>query len=313
MSSKNTNKTRQRRNRRSRQRYRNRNRRPKVVRAPAAFGGSAESYFRLFDNRDGSITVNFQEVFPVTFGSSAIAEMIPFTPTKWSHTRLRSLASTYTQFRPLQVSMKWLPSLPTTAQGNIAIGTMFNGARLDLGNFAGGAVQALAATNGGVMGTIWKPLVSRPYLGRNLPYNGYSLYQVSDDEIPFWIIVAADQGDELQGMGGFLAVRGSVTFRNPSASVNTPPIEYSDDVTFEDEAGQTIMKTGTINGLSVGESISFLCNKALELKTGGVIAIGTAIIATLKNIATGQLTFDVSNQIKAQTAKIFTIGRTAIL
>lgn len=287
----------------SRKRAQNRRVRTRI---PAAFGTS----YSAFANTTGSGPVTrlvCQELFPVT-GQKNGPYILPVCPTKWAGTRTSMLAGTYTSHRPLELTITWSPAVGTSQPGNVAIGTVFDGARISLsGEFASDSI-VLASTNGGLVTTVWKESTTRVDLKKNLRANTFPLYEVSDDDIPLWIVVS--ESTKSSDLVGHLIVRAKFTLRNPALN-RTSPSTWSGNATFSTDSSTNIM---TLSGLfnpapTVGSSYSFAFSKDLVNGSNAVLSQAlSAVSAVCKSVS--PLKFEVAQPFAAQTSFGSLIGIT---
>lgn len=231
---------------------------------------------------------------------------MPICPTKWVGTRTQVLASTYTAHRPLELRVRWVPSVGTSTPGMIAIGTVFDGARVNLTGEFDTDSRTLAATNGGVITTVWKPTSTNINLKRNLRANTFPLYEVSDDDIPLWI--AAVNSLNQEGVVGQLIIRAKFTLRNPSMNASTP-VSWSGEATITRSGEKSSM---TLQGNftptpSVGNMYNFAFGKNLKNDEGNIIAQALQSVGgQVTNLS--PLTFALSQPFSSQSAYGSVIG-----
>lgn len=238
------------------------------------------------------------------------------TPTKWSGTRSASLAQTYASHRPLKCVVSWEPAVGTSTSGTIAVGTVFAGARLpnDSDGF-NSLANALSATNGGFLTSIWNPSIKSINLGRNLRANQFPLFEVSADDIPFWICVATS--DTSGNQIGYVAIETTFTLRNPLVGSFASPVIGSGviDIVNDPEKKTTTMTVpqSRINRvLSVGADYAWTFARNLTSITGSVItSILSPVMARLTAIASGNYQFTIDNNIATQRALGYIIGQAA--
>lgn len=236
---------------------------------PAAFGSSETSFAYISGSGPVSNLV-CQEIFSVKSTKTG-AFILPICPTKWSGTRTQVLASTYTAHRPLELQIRWVPSVSTSTPGMVAVGTVFDGARINLSGTFDADCRTLAATNGGVVSTVWKPTTTKINLKRNLRANNFPLYEVSDDDIPLWVVCV--NSVEQEGVIGQLMVRAKFTLRNPAMNASIPT-SWSGVATLTRSGEETTMK---IDGQlepkpSLGNMYNFAFGKNLLDDSGTTIA-----------------------------------------
>lgn len=258
-------------------RYRNNNR--GFARMPAAFTSSYSANSRI-EQVNGVPCLISQEVFPIYANSSnPLIFSLEAVPTKWQGTRSAVLASTYTGFRPIQVNLIYQPSVGTSSQGNIAIGTVFDGASTNLSS-ASSAMTSLPATNGGFICQLYRPMKSRVRLSTSLRYNLFPTYNVDPDDIPFWIAVSAQTSLENGTQIGNLIVQFKATLHNPAISPANPTSANNVNLTFVhtpasgDTQASTIMqmaKSAVKNALTLGRDYYFNFNSPVLNTTGGEV------------------------------------------
>lgn len=280
---------------------------------PVAYTRTTSAYATLRNSRDGSATLSTREIFPVVSQPAGLSLMIPMTPTKWSSTRSASLAQTYASHRPLRCMIAWEPAVGTSTSGSIAVGTVFAGARLpsDSDNF-NSIGSALTATNGGFMTSVWNPSIKAINLGRNLRANQFPLFEVSPDDIPFWICVATSDTSGTQL--GYLIVETTFTLRNPLVgSISAPVIGSANvSITHSDQGATTmsVPKSKFNKVLNVGADYAWAFAKNLVSVSGALItSILSPIIARLSSATDADYVFSVDSNIGTQQALGYVIGQ----
>lgn len=281
---------------------------------PAAYGMTAQSYARLSSRRDGSTTLESFEIFPIVSQSSGLSYMLPMTPTKWTGTRTQTLASSFTQSRPLSIEVGWEPAVGTGTAGSVAIGTVWSGARLpNDGDSWSSISRSLAATNGGFICTLWHHMQRKIDCARNLRANGFPMYEVQPDDIPFWILVAST--DTTGAVIGYLTVRSVLTLRNPICGSVTPPVTAAGPMSFthDAEAGTTkltVNKNLFNNTLAIGQDMLFTFGRNLLNTVSNVL---TQVLSTVKGaliaIVNNEYVFAVDSNYATQQALGYVIGR----
>lgn len=276
---------------------------------PVAYSMRARSQAQIRVS-DMSASLTSTEIFPITPSASGCSFLLPMTPTKWSTTRTSTLASTYDSFRPLKCSVSWEPAVATSTSGSVAIGTVFAGCRLPSEDSWESVSKALAATNGGVISTVWDRTTTVIKLQKNLRANLFPLYNVDPDDIPFWICVASDAATE--SVAGYLVVRTTFTLRNPSVPGSTPPLSGSGKVTFTKNDTSTVMSVPRSffnRVLSVGQDITFaFANRLLNAAGTAVVNILDSMVARVTQSSDSGYQFSVDSQIAAQSALGYVIG-----
>lgn len=278
--------------------------------APAAIGANANSYATVKTRVDGSANLHVREIFPVKQSATGLCLAIPMCPTKWSGTRTAALAATYMSHRPLRVSWQYVPATSSNTAGSIAVGTVWSGCRLPTSDEVENMYQYLPSTNGGNLSSVWQPTKNAIACGRNLRANQFPLYEVSSDDIPFWI-VAASAGEATIGS---LVITADFTLRNPITPGTSGPISYSGNLTFE--AGDTettfsLPAAAVTGSLAVGQEVLFTPLRTLLNRSGAALTSTlSSFIATVKQ-AGPNIVFSVDPSYAAGIFRSVIIGRNA--
>lgn len=272
----NKNQTKQKR-KKGRKRHKNKN----MSRTPAGFGMSLTPIHRITGSGP-VVQLHVREIFPVSPAEVSLAMILPICPSKWTGTRTSVLSSPYTQHRPLSLRVTWSPICGTAETGVFCFGTVFDGARAMLPQGQVVDTLPLASTNGGFVTTIWKPWSSSVSLGKNLRANGFPLYDVSDDDIPFWLVYTCSK----QGYVGNLIIDAVFTLRNP-IPVPQQPVASSNSfvaLTPNVEAKTTSFTLGSFSGNFVpGQQYSFAFASDLISAAQVMVPSLRAVDATVTN------------------------------
>ena len=276
---------------------------------PVAYSMKARSS-AVIKVSDMSASLTSTEIFPITASSKGCSLLLPVTPTKWSNTRTNTLASTYDSFRPLKCNISWEPAVSTSTPGSVAIGTVFAGCRLPTDDTWESVSQGLAATNGGLISTVWDHSSTTVKLQKNLRSNLFPLYNVDPDDIPFWICVASNvQSDAVIG---YLIVNMTFTLRNPAVPGSIPPLSGSGKVEFtknEDNTVMSVSKSFFNRVLTVGQDVTFAFASRLLNSAGvAVVNILDSMVARLSQVTDTGYQFSVDSQIAAQQSLGYVIG-----
>lgn len=62
----------------------------------------------------------------VTSNSNQAFVVIPSNPAYWTGTRVASIASTYSNYRPIRMSFHYVPQVSVTTPGTVVMGTLWN-------------------------------------------------------------------------------------------------------------------------------------------------------------------------------------------
>ena len=285
--------------------------RPRRTRIPVALGYATTNYARLKSAPSGAI-LSSREIFPVIAQKSGLSYALPMTPSKWSGTRTCALAYTYSSHRPLKVRVYWEPAVSTATPGSVAIGTVFAGARLPNDSDSWSSIsRSLAASNGGFICTIWDHHSRIVETGRNLRSNQFPLYEVSPDDIPFWICLATSS---TEGMIGYLVVETVFSLKNPLSGSMSQPITGAGQVSISHDESQNT-STMTVNqsffnkALQIGQDLLFTSASNLKNIAGNVMtSILSPFVGQVKSITSDSYVFNVDNNFATQQALGYVIG-----
>lgn len=282
--------------------YNKKNRRtPRTL--PAAYTSSARAYARF--NRYNS-TVVFQELFPLDFTNGAY--LLPMSPTKWLGTRTRSLLQTYGSFRPLQIHCGYQPSVATSQGGVIAIGTVFNGNRIDLKNDVSRNISSIASLANSFISQAFKPTSMPIRLGTTLSRNNYPTTLIDEDDIPFWFVASSDVVKP-----GYLIISGQLSVHNPmNEIISSVGGSFTGSIIrpTETENQTTLVSDGLMSGVHVGDSIKLMASKELGSTDGNIIYHALEpIVATVKSVSANAVTFVVNQALAAAKATFYAVGQ----
>lgn len=227
---------------------------------PTSYSFAATSRARLYQ-RGGNTYIQSRELFSVTPATSGLSLAIPVCPTKWQNTRTAVLSSTFTDFRPFRIRLIWLPTVGSNTQGSVSVGTVFSGARLPSASDYPSIMRSLCSSNGGFSTTAWMTHYSRVRLQTNLRANNFPMYEVSPDDIPFWITVATDVQSATPI--GQLCVEMTIALKNPITPGTAPPVsgvDYAASITEDPNTHDKFLNVTTDNlnfSPTVGTEYSF--------------------------------------------------------
>lgn len=285
--------------------------RPRRTRIPVALGYATTNYARLKAAPSGAI-LSSREIFPVTAQKAGLSYALPMTPSKWSGTRTCALSYTYASHRPLKVRVYWEPAVSTSTPGSVAIGTVFAGARLPNDSDSWSSIsRSLAASNGGFICTIWDHHSRIVETGRNLRANQFPLYEVSPDDIPFWICLATSS---TEGMIGYLVVETVFSLKNPLSGSMSQPITGAGQVSISHDDSQntssmTVSQSFFNKALQVGQDLLFTTASNLKNVAGNVMtSILSPFVGQVKSITSDSYVFNVDNNFATQQALGYVIG-----
>lgn len=134
--------------------------------------------------------------------------VIPCNPAYWLGTRVASLASTYSNYRPVRMTFHYVPQVPVTEKGTVVMGTLWNAGARDEA-----LQQTLLTSNGGLMCQCYIPADTNVALSTALPQNSfYMAGPFNRDTNPF-VFVALVRGSQV--VPGYFYVSYSFDFWNP--------------------------------------------------------------------------------------------------
>lgn len=297
------------RGRRNRRRRNGRNR--SFSRMPAAFTSTYKANSRISQIRGAPCLIS-QEVFPVYASSEAISFMLPMVPTKWENTRSAVLASTYTAYRPIEVAIIFQPIVGTDKQGSVAVGTVFDGAAVNL-TTPQAAASSLPATNGGFVTQLYRPMRTFIKLATSLRFNLFPTYDVGEDDIPFWLVASVQSELEDGGLVGNLIVQYKASLKNPSIAPERPTAASSImaeivNTTDPDETKLLIDKNLIHNLLAQGRDYLFTFNKTIYNKSDNAILRPLQTMPlNLSEVGQDNYIFDMDPNIKSVSSLLATL------
>lgn len=262
---------------------------PRRVRNVQLAQASASSAYSTLNTINS--TIAFQEIFPIDASEGAF--LLPFSPTKWLGTRTARLLQTYGSYRPLRVTLSYQPISAATTGGAVAIGTVFNGNRVDLGSDATANITAIASLANAFVTQVYGKSRLNVRLGTALSRNNYPTTQIDEDDIPFWIVCSSTVTAP-----GFLTVAGVLSIHNPmNVSASSVGGSFSGNVIVDEN--NSYVQTGTeVPGIAVGDTIKLAASKELKSAAGAVIyRILEPIVATVTSIAGGITKFMVNSNL----------------
>lgn len=232
---------------------------------PAGYSFTMSNYASL-SNRNGYAILTAREIFEVkTSTQDTFDWMLPFTPTKWLGSRTATLCSTYTDFRPLFTRISYIPNVSTNTNGLVSFGTVFSGASLrDLSSQQ--MLTMLPSTNGGFNTTIWQRAFRNIALGTSLRANTFPLYNIDDDDIPFWMVMKVFSSFNSGTTVGNIVVTTRIALHNPIFR-SIPPLSANNikASVIEDSGNKylSIVKSSIAQALTEGREYLFAFGRPL--------------------------------------------------
>lgn len=148
-------------------------------RMPAAFSRTFAKQWRILSQDATSMTVSGRDlIYQIPDSLSGVQDtnlmtFIPANPAYWIGTRMASMAAAYQNYRPISVSITYVPHCGSTQVGTVIGGTIWQQAPQP-----DALQQTLQTSNGGFMTQAFMTITKNITLGSNLQKN---LYQVSGD------------------------------------------------------------------------------------------------------------------------------------
>lgn len=174
-----------------------------------------------------------------------LTTIIPSNP-RYNQTavRLYNAARSYQQWRPISVSLEWVPTCPTTSTGMVTIGTNWN-----TPTPAANSQAILMASNGGIAGAVYTKLISRPQLNGRMSQQWYYFNDMAEDSNPFSFAVINNLASS-----GFFRVHYHYQFCNPTTqlfsyttSIGNQNITNKADSTFITLLNDVTLQTGGVD------------------------------------------------------------------
>lgn len=213
----------------------------RTSRMPAAFSRTFSKQWRILSQDATSMTVSGRDLIYQIPDSLAgvqgtnLMTFIPANPAYWTGTRMASMAAAYQNYRPISLSITYVPHCGSTQVGTVIGGTIWQQAPQ-----ADALQQTLQTSNGGFMTQAFMTITKNITLGSNLQKN---LYQVSGDlsvdSNPFTFMAVA-QGcyDEKQNriVPGYFFITYKYVLKNP---IGTNVAFYSSGIKTVSEISQS--------------------------------------------------------------------------
>lgn len=211
---------------------------------------SSTSVHRL---KDKDLIVNVTSAPP----AANTAVRISCNPRFWPNSRAFQESLGWQTYTPHSITVSWLPSVPTTTEGQIVGGTLYDSQIVARTLFA----NALLSTNGSFAGPIWQPTRFSMDL-TSLTQPKYLLNSIAEDGVPCSIFISLPPKAL-----GILSVEYDISFYGHSTipaqipiydivarSVTTPANLTSTDFTLTDVSGliasnlyAAVMATSTVS------------------------------------------------------------------
>lgn len=135
----------------------------------------------------------------------------PINPVFWTGTKVAAQARNYGQYRPLKLTLSYLPSVATTSSGDISLGVFSSSPGATTNSF----LRTLLGTNGASVAQIWAQNRLNAKLGTLLTKNLYDVIgDLTEDTNPLWLVgfIAGHAGPKVPGK---IMVDYAFRFSNP--------------------------------------------------------------------------------------------------
>lgn len=151
-------------------------------------------------------------------------------PVKWNHARAAALLALFSQYRPRSIRISYVSTCATVDSGAVSVGTVWAGDRFFSSDSDAEYSAALVQTSGGFSTVVYRNRSSIVRCGTQLRYNLYPTSQISEDEIPFTILVHVRSS--LQSVQiGKLVISGDIQMVGPTRT-GIAPATYSGTIEF---------------------------------------------------------------------------------
>lgn len=246
------------------------------TRAPTNTGFTLTPYSQILSVQKGKARLQFCELFPIFQLDSlfnGLTVNIPFNPSKWRLTRTYTQCSIYSQFRPIQLRMRYVPVVPTDTRGTISLGVIYHEA---LPEYTPDLASTLPQYEAGFITSVWKEHDVNIPLGTRLFQNAYSLADVTKEDIPFRIIGQSgntlDDQIKTGAQFGYIALYGLIDLSGPrtvqevNVSGNFKGIPIIPNTNADDTTSVVYLDISpdTVSGLSEGTTFEALVTGYVE-------------------------------------------------
>lgn len=245
------------------------------------------------------VIISGRDLLPISsiasFDQTQVIFNYPLNPLYWSGTRVSITASTFQNYRPLQISLHYIPHVGTQTTGSIILGTIQPQQVLENANLA----STLIATNAGTMGQVYARISTNVNLKRFLQQNSFNVMgQVNDTDNNPLNLVGVISSSNTTAFPGFIYITWKFSFKNPIVN-NVTGRTMMGDQDYEQRYLSLFKRTISTNGLG-GVALGIL-------KTLGIAILKTVVVKII------DVAVDVLTGIKYYIFSDFTADTTAIL
>lgn len=207
------------------------NKRPvrRLNRIPAAIARRFNKQWRIIRQDSTSVTITGKDLIysipdsMIGNNLSNVMTIITANPAYWIGTRMATMASSYQNYRPISLSVTYVPYCGSTQVGTVIGGTIWQQAPVH-----NALQQSLQTSNGGFMTQAYAPMTRSIILGSNLQKNLYQMGGDLEEQSNPFIFLAITQGCYNERneriIPGFFYIQYTYTLKNPigtSVAFNT--------------------------------------------------------------------------------------------
>lgn len=283
------------------------NRRRKAL---VATSNTLNAYTSISPARNGVLLAS-REIFPVyqmDKDSDKATQIMPLCPSKWKGTRTRTIAQTYCNYRPMLAKLNWVPCVPTSTTGTIAVGTTFAGCTLDTN---AQLESALPTTNGGFITSIWSRAQSNIAITNCLTQPTYPTQNTNPDDVPAWIYACTQTQLPAKTLLGYLILTTRWRLTNPSViNFNTTYDAIEGQFTKKDDGSYIFTPTVDIDlepGFYYAKSTTQLADHT-DTNSPANLRWGSSIVTQVKQDSTSNKAFLDLGSIGPTTSTTTSIG-----
>lgn len=220
---------------------------------------------------------NTQEDFD---SSNSVFINFPANPLYWSGTRLAGLARVYQQYRPLKLTIDYIPQVPVTTAGQVIMGTLWN-----IESKASSLQQNLMTSDGAQMIQCYQKAVSRVNLrSSKLPQRYFNVFgdMSSQNTNPFmWMALYTGTSASGVKQPGYIYVHWTYKF---SVALGDRDIPVESISQTDDELIRTRFKSPPNSSIGWGIALSALRGLKNILRNTAVFFLRSVAVSILENI-----------------------------
>jgi len=259
-------------------------RRGKSKNLPAAIGSTNRPYYKTVSTSANSCRVKGYDMVSSSLQSPppisedmAVFSVITANPAYWTGTRVASIASSYSQYRPLKFVAHFYPQVATTSNGLVTAGTLWN---TDVR--AAAFQQTLATSNGGRIYPVYSKAKHFINLKTALPRNMFDIAGYLDSKTnPFNFIACSFNYVGI--VPGYYMIEWEYEFKNPVGESNLYESRYIQESL---QIGQ-VWESTTIIPAYFANGVDFNCCDVVKVTVVDNAMLFTANGKVIKNEVPG--------------------------